>query len=57
MYGKDLYCHSEKTPREKKIINYQGAYEEVAIEMNDGKIFTFDPLIYSLKQLKEIINI
>ena len=57
MYGKDLYCHSEKTPREKKIINYQGAYEEVAIEMNDGKIFTFDPLIYSLKQLREIINI
>ena len=57
MYGKDLYCHSEKTPREKKIINYQGAYEEVAIEMNDGGIFTFDPLIYSLKQLREIINI
>jgi len=57
MYGKDLYCHSEKTPREKKIINYQGAYEEVAIEMNDGRIFTFDPLIYSLKQLREIINI
>lgn len=57
MYGKDLYCHSEKTPREKKIINYQGAYEEVAIEMNDGSIFTFDPLIYSLKQLREIINI
>ena len=57
MYGKDVYCHSEKTPREKKIINYQGAYEEVAIEMNDGKIFTFDPLIYSLKQLREIINI
>ena len=57
MYGKDLYCHSEKTSQTKKIINYQGAYEEVAIEMNDGKIFTFDPLIYSLKQLREIINI
>ncbi len=57
MYGKDLYCHSEKTSQTKKIINYQGAYEEVAIEMNDGSIFTFDPLIYSLKQLREIINI
>ena len=57
MYGKDLYCHSEKTPQAKKILNYQGAYEEVAIEMNDGRIFTFDPLIYSLKQLREIINI
>lgn len=57
MYGKDLYCHSEKTSQTKKIINYQGAYEEVAIEMNDGRIFTFDPLIYSLKQLREIINI
>lgn len=57
MYGKDLYYHSEKTPQEKNILNYQGIYEEVAIEMNDGRIFTFDPLIYSLKQLREIINI
>ena len=59
LYGKYLYYHSGATLASCHYISraISGMCGEVTVEMNDGKRITFDPLIYTLKQLREIIKV
>ena len=49
LYAKYLFYHASRTTL--------GVYGEIAVETKDGRRITFDPLIYTLKQLREIINV